>query len=147
MSDQPSSSITRMAVAGNLAWLVPGLGHIYLGQRVRGLVFLVTIIATFWTGVAIGGVRNTVDPVERRLWFVAQLCTAGNTAAAWALALATEEKGATKTAPAHWTSAEVGVHYTGVAGLLNFLIVLDAIGRAEAPPHGREKRTTRGAVP
>lgn len=147
MSDQPSSSLTRMAVAGNLAWLVPGLGHFYLGQRVRGLVFLVTIVATFWTGIAIGGVRNTVDPVERRLWFVAQICTAGNTAVAWALAQVTKEDGAVKSAPAHWNSAEVGVHYTGVAGLLNLLIVLDAIARAEGPFLRREKRNAVGAVP
>lgn len=135
-----------MAVAGNLAWLVPGLGHLYLGQRVRGLVFLVTIVATFWTGVAIGGVRNTVDPVERRLWFVAQLCTAGNTAVAWALNRVTADEGATKSAPAHWTSAEVGVHYTGVAGLLNLLIVLDAISRAESLRVGGEKRNPAGVV-
>ena len=60
---------------------MPGLGHVFLGHRHRGLIFLVTITATFWTGVAIGGVRGTVNPQDRQLWFVAQLCTGVNTAA------------------------------------------------------------------
>lgn len=135
-----------MPIAGLLAWLVPGLGHLYLGLRGRGAVCLVTITATFWTGVAIGGVRGTVDPKERKLWFIAQLCSAANTAAAYGLsrsnarALAREGK-----APpvAHWASADVGVHYTGVAGLLNLLVILDAISRAEALPAAKKRRTAR----
>src|SRR3990172_10486299 len=79
------TTVFTASIAGFLAWLVPGLGHIYLGHRVRGLVCLVTITLTFWTGVAIGGVQATVDPHERTLWFMAQLCSGGNTLAAYAL--------------------------------------------------------------
>jgi hypothetical protein len=43
--------------------------------------------------------------------------------------------------PAYWASAEVGVHYTGVAGLLNLLVIFDAIARAE--PGGSSKREER----
>jgi len=120
-------------IAGFLAWLVPGLGHIYLGHRTRGLICLVTITATFWTGVAIGSVQGTVDPRERTLWFMAQMCTGGNTVAAVALRQAV----VTRATPGHptyvpsWMSADVGVHYTGVAGLLNLLVILDALTRAE----------------
>ena len=31
----------------------------------------------------------------------------------------------------HWLPADVGVHYTGVAGLLNLLVILDAVARAD----------------
>ena len=85
MPNEKSISPARMPIAGLLAWLVPGLGHIYLGLRGRGAVCLVTITATFWTGVAIGGVRGTVDPKERKLWFIAQLCSAANAVAAYGL--------------------------------------------------------------
>ena len=61
-------------LAAILAWLVPGLGHIYIGRRVRGIIILVTIAATFWTGVAFGGVM-TVDYQNQRWWFTAQMCT------------------------------------------------------------------------
>lgn len=128
--------ILRAPIAGFLAWLVPGLGHMFLGQRGRGLVFLVTITGTFWTGVAIGGVRGTVDPTDRSLWFVAQLCTGGNTVFAYLLNRSlshspTPADGRVKYVPPYWMSAEVGVHYTGVAGLLNLLVILDALALGE----------------
>lgn len=146
-----AKSVLDGPVAGLLAWLIPGLGHIYLGHRGRGLVCLVTITATFWTGVAIGGVHATVDPHERKLWFVAQLCTAGNTLGGYALHRSTMPKAAGKNPTAftaHWASVDVGIHYTGVAGLLNLLVIFDAVGRAEpslVPGRSRPRRT--GDVP
>ena len=146
LSDEKSISPVRMPIAGLLAWLVPGLGHLYLGLRGRGAVCLVTITATFWTGVAIGGVQGTVDPKERKLWFIAQLCSAANTLAAYGLSRSNARELAREgQAPpvAHWASADVGVHYTGVAGLLNLLVILDAISRAEALPAAKKRRTAR----
>ncbi len=147
----PRNGLLTGPIAGLLAWLVPGLGHIYLGHRVRGLVCLVTITVTFWTGVAIGGVQATVDPNERTLWFRAQLCTGGNTLAAYGLHRAVEPRPAAGQRPAvvlaHWLSSEVGVHYTGVAGLLNLLIILDALGRADAPSPKRIRRDHPPGVP
>ena len=82
MSNTPlGNSFLRAPIAAILAWLIPGLGHIFLGHKVRGVIFLVVITLTFWTGVAIGGVQGTVDPKERKLWFIAQLCSAANTLA------------------------------------------------------------------
>lgn len=139
----PRHGLLTGPIAGFLAWLVPGLGHIYLGHRVRGLVCLVTITVTFWTGVAIGGVQATVDPQERTLWFMAQLCTGGNTIAAYGLHSFVEPSPTAGQRPtavlAHWLSSEVGVHYTGVAGLLNLLVILDALGRADAPSPKRSR--------
>ncbi len=150
MADQQSTALVRMPVAGFLAWLIPGLGHFYLGHRARGLVCLVSITITFWTGVAIGGVRGTVDPKERQLWFIAQLCTAGNAGAAYALHHVVEKNppAGSSVASAHWTSADVGVHYTGVAGLLNLLVIFDAIARADpSAPAPRRRREPKEGVP
>lgn len=131
--------------------MMPGLGHLYLGHRTRGLVFLVVITATFWSGVAIGGVRSTVDPKERKLWFMAQLCTGGNTLAAWALNQRFTRPYAQDSQPppySHWMRADVGVHYAGIAGLLNLLVILDAIARADpSTVLRRERRPTSGASP
>ena len=143
MSKHEPGSVVRAPLAGFLAWLIPGLGHIYLGHRSRGLVFLVTVSATFWSGVAIGGVRSTVDPQERTLWFMAQLCTGANTLAAWALnqriTLAHARAGE-PTQQSPWMQADVGVHYTGVAGLLNLLIILHAIACADPSTVVRRER-------
>ena len=127
-------SLLRAPIAGILTWVVPGLGHLYLGYRVRGLVCLVTITTTFWTGVAIGGVPGTVAPYSRKLWFVAQLGTGGNTLAAYALHAVVSPPTVRSIRPyvaGHWMSAEVGVHYTGVAGLLNLLVILDALASGD----------------
>lgn len=138
-----------MPIAGFLSWLIPGLGHIYLGCRVRGLICLVTITATFWTGVAVGSVQATVAPKARRLWFIAQLCTGGNAMAAYGLHYGVDPESARsrkQSVTPYWASADVGVHYTGVAGLLNLLVILDAIGRAEPRVAGRrdEREPARG---
>lgn len=151
MSGHTLNSLIRTPVAGFLAWLVPGLGHLYLGHRGRGLVCLVTITVTFWTGVAIGGVRATIDPKERTLWFVAQLCTGGNTLAGYGLHRMVDSaspSGAPGSISPHWAAVDVGTHYTGVAGLLNLLVIFDALARAEASPPGRrENRDRPGGVP
>ncbi len=151
MTNQQPNILIRIPMVGLLAWLLPGLGHLYLGHRNRGLICLITITLTFWTGVAIGGVRGTVNPKEHNYWFVAQLCTAGNTLAAYALSRTIGARSSTPGAPAtiaHWSSTDVGVHYTGVAGLLNLLVIFDAIARVQGPVGtGRAVRETSGGVP
>ncbi len=151
MTNQDEVSVVRICVAGFLAWLVPGLGHLYVGHRGRGLVYLMTIAVTFWSGVAIGGVQGTVAPHSRKLWFAAQLGTGGNTLAAYALHCVVSPESARSKKPVaggHWLSAEVGVHYTGVAGLLNLLVILDVMGRAESPSvSARRRRELPSGVP
>jgi len=129
---------------GLLAYLVPGLGHFYLGERTRGIIFCAVITVTFWCGVAIGGVRTTVDTQQRRAWFIAQLCAGANTLAIVGVQKVFEER--FKSLPkAYWPAEDIAVVYTGVAGLLNLLVILDALVRAEKGvrvpipvPHGRE---------
>ena len=138
--------MVRMPIAAFLAWLVPGLGHVYLGHRGRGMILFIAIIVTFWSGVAIGGVQSTVAPRARKLWFVAQLGTGGNTLAAYALHCRVDPETARSGKVAlvsPWSASEIGIHYTGVAGLLNLLVIFDAVARAEIP--GKRRRSHRGA--
>jgi len=141
----------RVTLAGMLAWLFPGLGHIYLGYWKRGVILLVTITAIFWSGVAIGGVRGTVDWHNRKAWFIAELCTGGNTLAAATLhkAIGPARKTSKGFDPhtGHWLAVDVGVHYAGVAGLLNLLVILDALARADIAmrPRRGNPTTARGA--
>jgi hypothetical protein len=48
-------------LVGLCAWLVPGWGYFLIGQRTRGLVVGISIIALFLTGILIGGIR-IMDP-------------------------------------------------------------------------------------
>ncbi len=131
------AALGRVVGSGLLSWILPGLGHLFIGDRTRGIICMVTIVVTFWSGVAIGGVRGTIDPHERSLWFMAQVCSGGNVGVAYLLRgdapKASRSVSAAQVAAmaGPWASADIGVHYTGVAGLLNLLVILDALGRAE----------------
>lgn len=71
-----------VVVALALAWLAPGLGHIYLGRRIRGAIILATIALTFWAGIAIGGTM-TVDDRTERWWFAADMVTGVHGLVSW----------------------------------------------------------------
>lgn len=134
----PEKSPTGMpaahaVIAAVLAWAVPGLGHIYLGQRTRGLIFTVVIGVTFWGGVAIGGVKTTIQPQERQAWFMAQICTGGHALAAMSWSKRIEDRQSYEFSPyvAYYPADDLSVVYTGVAGLLNVLVIFDVLSRSE----------------
>lgn len=57
-----------------LAWVVPGLGHMVIGQKARGVVFFVTIHLLFAAGMLIGGIR-AINPPEQPIWTYTQMLT------------------------------------------------------------------------
>lgn len=131
---------TRSALStpltGVLAWLVPGMGHWYLGLRDRAVVFFVTIVVTFWGGVALGGVRSTVNVHENQAWLAAQLCAGPQTLAAlmWSRSLPRPPPGSGQVDryEAPYPAGDIGVVYAGIAGLLNLLVIIDALARSES---------------
>ncbi len=50
-----------------LAWAVPGLGHLMIGQKGRGFVFFITLHGLFALGLLIGGIR-AINPVDQPIW-------------------------------------------------------------------------------
>ena len=44
-----------------LAWVFPGLGHLYLGRRRRAIVFCLVVLAAFTLGVGSSGCASIVD--------------------------------------------------------------------------------------
>ncbi len=132
------NTTTRMVVSAVASWLLPGLGHLLIGDRNRGLIFLIVISLTFWTGVAIGGVKNTVSPTDRTLWFAGQICAGGHALAAlaWGHAIPSAHEPETHAVSVigYGRSEEVSVVYTAIAGMLNILVILDVMVRAEKTP-------------
>ena len=57
-----------------LAWAVPGLGHMMIGQKARGLVFMITIHGLFAAGLLIGGIRS-IKPPDQAIWTYTQRLT------------------------------------------------------------------------
>ena len=49
-------------IAMALAWLVPGLGHLYLGRRRTAAAFAVIVALTFLAGLSFQGRLYSVEP-------------------------------------------------------------------------------------
>lgn len=68
-SEHPPSQFNALAMV--LAWVLPGLGHISLGDRRRGVLIMAGTLFLFLGGILIGGL-DVVDRRNDRLWFLAQ---------------------------------------------------------------------------
>jgi len=123
-----AKSEIRMAMAGLLSWMLPGAGHLLIGERARGVILIVVIAVTFWTGIAVGGVKNTMNYDQRRLWFMGQICAGSHALVAmgWSQLLPDENK-----LIAYGHEEDISVVYTAICGMLNILIIFDVLARAE----------------
>lgn len=133
--------------AALLGWILPGMGQFYLGHRRRGIYCTVGVLGLFLGGILIGGV-DSVDRREDPLWFYAQ-AGAGPVAFAadWmnASLVKSGRVGELVESPAPPMSrtpvpkvstlksvtpvGEVGILYCALAGLMNVVVVLDALRR------------------
>jgi hypothetical protein len=104
-----------------LGFLVPGLGHLFLGRRTKGLIFLGAIGALFLIGVAMDARLSLYvgfgDPLAL-LRSLAQMAIG----VPYFLVRALGYGMGAVTSVTH----EYGNTFTEVAGLLNILVVLDA---------------------
>lgn len=121
-ADRPRSLAEpgTLALVCLAAWLVPGAGHLWLGRRQKGIVFLVAIPLMFVIGLQLEG---SIFPFQlaEPLVFAGALAEL-NTGLAWLVTQAIGAGAGTVTA----TTWEYGNAFMMVAGLLNALIILDA---------------------
>ena len=102
------------------SWAIPGAGHLWLGRRSKGLIFLVALPLMFAIGLAIQG-RLFPFEVSEPLVCLAAFANLGlglPYVAAAALGLGAGEVRA--------VTYEYGNAFLIVAGLLNMLVVIDA---------------------
>lgn len=119
--ERPRTAETwRLAVICALAWLIPGAGHLLLGRRQKGLVFFVALPAMFAVGLWLEG---RLFPLELSdpLVFLGAIANRG-IGAPYFLARMMDAGAGTVTAVAY----EYGNTFLMTAGLLNFLVILDA---------------------
>jgi hypothetical protein len=110
----------RLAVVCVLAWLIPGAGHLLQGRRTKGLVFLAALPLMFAIGLWLQG---RLFPLEFSdpLVFLGAIANRG-IGAPYAIARLADAGAGTVTA----VSYEYGNTFLMTAGLLNFLVILDA---------------------
>jgi hypothetical protein len=139
---------TEVVQAGVLAWILPGAGHYWLGQRGMAAVFFVAITFPYLTGVAIGGIKNSINPYSNHWLFLAEMGCGAYTSGFLLVnhqmreippqLLKNPER--LNELPAETVmryvsfhpGAEVAQIYLAVAGLLNVLAILDAMARAQS---------------
>src|SRR6476661_1805414 len=110
----------RLVFVSVLSWLVPGAGHLLQGRRDKGLVFLVILPLMFGIGLWLDG---RLFPLEWSdpLVFLGAIANRG-IGAPYIVAWLMEAGAGTVTA----VSYEYGNTFLMTAGLLNFLVILDA---------------------
>jgi hypothetical protein len=112
-----SGSLVLLCLA---SWVIPGIGHLWLGRRTKGLVFLVALPAMFAIGLAIRGRLFPFD-LSEPLVALAAVADVG-IGLPYLIASALGYGGGEVRAVTY----EYGNAYLIVAGLLNLLVVIDA---------------------
>ena len=111
---------TVLAFAMLASWLAPGAGHLWFGRRQKGLVFLITLPLMFVTGIWLQGRIFPFEPSEP-LVALAAIANLG-IGLTWFVARALDLGAGVVTAATY----EYGNTFMIVAGLLNFMVMLDA---------------------
>jgi hypothetical protein len=107
-------------VAMIAAWLVPGLGHIYLKRRMRGLLFFVVVMVSIWLGCSLQGILYR-PLAGQPLTTLATLGSMGMGIPYFVLSI-----GRGYTGDIVSPGYEYGTAFLLTAGLMNWLLVLDA---------------------
>ena len=120
--ERPRAAVepARLAMVTVLAWLVPGAGHLLAGRRAKGLVFLVALPLMFAIGLWLDGRLFPLEFADP-LVFLGAIANRG-VGAPFLLAKFMDAGSGTVTA----ASYEYGNTFLMTAGLLNFLVILDA---------------------
>ena len=121
---------TRALVAMALAFVFPGLGHLFLGRRGRALAFCAIVVFLFVAGLAIDGRLYIFSEARGQLITrLASLASMGS-GGLYALGRLFGPEGDVRS-----LTFEYGRTFTLTAGLMNLLLVLDCydIARGRKP--------------
>jgi uncharacterized protein DUF6677 len=136
-------------IAGGLAWLIPGAGHFYAGHKIKGVLAFVLIGGLFLAGVvrSRGECVSLRKPDGHQFAFMAQIGAGLPTLAALAYdgekipGLTPGYKRILRSSHEEYSHqvprSETGLLFTMIAGLLNMLLVWDALSGV---PGGTQRR-------
>ena len=102
------------------SWVIPGAGHLWLGRRTKGLIFLVAIPLMFWIGLSINGRLAPFD-LSEPLVGLAAFADLGIGLPYFLAKLFNYGIGDVRA-----VTYEYGNAFLIVSGLLNLLVVIDA---------------------
>ena len=121
---RPASEPGTLVLLCLAAWAIPGAGHFWLGRVQKGVVFLVALTMLFVLGLMLEGRLFPFD-LSEPLVALAAFANAG-LGLPWLVGRMMGLGGGIVTAVTY----EYGNSFLIVAGLLNFLVILDAFDMA-----------------
>ena len=139
MSSSASVPASRVFLGIGLTWLVPGAGHLLLGRRGKAILYFTLITFVYFFGMWLGDFRN----LNRELFplhFYGEVLYGGATVPLMFFTqdLLLEASDAARDAVSGiglaFSTLEVGVLYTTVAGLLNLCVMVDVYETAYPRP-------------
>jgi len=176
MSPEHEVDLKDPMLAGFLAWLWPGAGHLYQGRRAKGVLFMVVILGTFLYGLYIGEGRVVYaawSSPHQRWHYFCQVAT-GLPAVPALVQTYRVKQGRAPLFSRHWLTPpqvvipdnfqrsvltwdlndeqrrlhrffDLGTVYTMIAGLLNILVIYDAVAgpafeSVESTPEGGDAK-------
>ena len=122
-----------LITVGLLAWIVPGAGHYMLQEKKRAIIIFLTIVLTFCIGLYVGSI-GVINPIDAKTWYLAQIMNSPMVATLGHLTASAPEKYRVFGRP-----NEIGQIYTGIAGLLNLLCIVNAVYLAHLQANRRAR--------
>lgn len=145
----PQSEQSIRVGAVILGWILPGMGHFSIGHRRRGLLIMTGVIFLVFCGVLVGGI-DAVDHKNDGLWFIAQVWCGPIVVGidlmnqAWVASLPMPQR-ATLVGLSH--ANEIGTLFIAMAGLMNFVVLLDVLqAKGDEDLERRVESTEEGAT-
>jgi hypothetical protein len=130
-----------------LGWILPGMGHIAIGHKSRGFLIMFGVLFLILSGVLVGGI-DAVDHKNDGLWFIAQVWCGPIVLGidlmnqAWIAPLPISER-ATLVGLSH--ANEIGTLFIAMAGLMNFVVLLDVLHAKTNDDLEKRTETSGGA--
>ena len=145
----PQSEQSIRVGAVILGWILPGMGHFSIGHRRRGLLIMTGVIFLVFCGVLVGGI-DAVDHKNDGLWFIAQVWCGPIVVGidlmnqVWVAPLPMPQR-ATLVGLSH--ANEIGTLFIAMAGLMNFVVLLDVLkAKGDEDLERRVESTEEGAT-
>lgn len=158
MPQQPDTT-ARALVAGLLSWLIPGAGHLFLGRRSIAAALFCGVTFAYGVGLAYGGIKNSVNPWSNHWLFLGEIGCGGYTGLGLLANFAVDDLPpqlvphvlAQNQSPVYarmsseqqalyseklrqyvsfYPESDVSQIFLASAGLLNILVIIDAVARA-----------------
>jgi len=126
----PEPAVRRFNIVATLAicsggWLIPGLSHILLGKWIRGIIFAACVFTMFILGLGMQGKLFDLV-IQEPLQIFAFVANVGV-----GLPYFLAEKMGLGIGTMSLNTYDYGTTFLWVAGLLNYLIILDAFDIAQ----------------